>query len=149
LYFGFLFGFSYQADKAQNTSTAASRQRCTHLSTNLMKLEQRIVTTIPLEQIWTETEILPHERQEFLNEQQVYDLLQNGNVPIMLASCGLKPTWISPQEALARFKREIKDHIVNNPDKIVLEDYEDEWCYLASIWTDTHEEKVLLLETYH
>ena len=114
-----------------------------------MKLEQRIVTTIPLEQLWTEVETLPHERQEYLNEQDVQDLLQTGNVPIVIASCGLKLTWITPQEALAKFKREIKGHIVTNPDSIVLQDYEDEWCYLASLWNNTLEERVLLLETYH
>ncbi|RSK30166.1 hypothetical protein [Hymenobacter metallilatus] len=114
-----------------------------------MKLEQRIVTTIPLEQLWNEAEILPHERQEYLNEQEVQDLLKNGNVPIVLASCGLKLAWIAPLEALARFKREIKGHIVNNPDRFVLQDYEDDWCYLASLWNNTLEERVLLLETYH
>jgi hypothetical protein len=122
---------------------------CTHLSTNPMKLEQRIVTTIPLEQLWTEAEILSHERQEYLNEQEAQDLLQNGNVSILLASCGLKLIWITPPEALAKFKREIKGHIVNNPDSIVLQDYEDEWCYLASLWNNTLEERILLLETYH
>jgi DNA-binding helix-hairpin-helix protein with protein kinase domain len=114
-----------------------------------MKLEQRIVTKIPLEELWTETENLPHQRREYLTERQVQDLLLQGNVAIVIASCGLKPSWIMPQSAFSKFKNEIKGHIVNDFDRIVLEEYEDEWCYLASLWTDTQDRKVLLLETLH
>jgi hypothetical protein len=114
-----------------------------------MKLEQRIVTKIPLEELWTESAILSYHRQQYLTESQVLHLLLDGNIAISEASCGLKLSWIASENALEFFKKQIKGHIANDPNRIILEEYEDDWCYLASEWVDAQGKKVILLETYH
>ncbi len=84
-----------------------------------------------------------------MTEREALELLLDGKIAIAEASCGLKLTWILPNNSLAFYKEQIKGHVAKDPDRIVLEDYEDDWCYLASLWVDAQDEKVILLETYH
>ena len=114
-----------------------------------MKLEQRIVTKIPLEELWTDSAILSHKRQKYLTERQAFDLILASKTPIAIASCGLRLSWIQPNDTLNAFKQQIRGRIVNDPDRIVLEEYEEEWCYLASEWVNAEGGKILLLETFH
>ena len=114
-----------------------------------MKLEQRIVTKIPLEELWTDSAILSHKRQEYLTEPQALDLILASKTPIVIADLGVKLSWIPSNDTLSAFKKLIKGHIVNDPDRIILEEYEGEWCYLASEWVNAEGEKILLLERLH
>jgi hypothetical protein len=114
-----------------------------------MTQAQRIVVKIPLDELWTDSAILAHERQEYLTELQVHRLVLKGDIAVAEASCGLKLSWISPNKALEFFKNKVKRHVVDDPDRIILEDYHDQWCYLASKWEHADGQKVILLETYH
>ena len=114
-----------------------------------MTQAQRIVTKIPLDELWNDSAMLAYERQEYLTERQVQDLVFKGDIAVAEASCGLKLSWVSPNSALEFFKKKVKGHIVDDTDRIILTDYEDEWCYLASVWVDANGQKVILLETYH
>lgn len=114
-----------------------------------MTQAQRIVTKIPLDELWTDSEIVSYKRQEYLTERQVQELVFKGDIAVAEASCGLKLSWVSPNSAIEFYKKQIKGHIVNDPDRIILADYEDEWCYLASLWSSADGQKAILLETYH
>jgi hypothetical protein len=114
-----------------------------------MTQAQRIVTKIPLDELWTDSSTLAYERQEYLTERQVQELILQGDLALAEASCGLKLSWISPDSALEFFKKQIKGHVIDDPDRIILEEYEDHWCYLASLWRDAEGQKLILLETYH
>jgi hypothetical protein len=114
-----------------------------------MTQAQRIVTKIPLDELWNDSAMLTYERQEYLTERQVQELVSKGEIAVAEASCGLKLSWVSPNSTLEFFKKQVKGHVVNDPDRIILADFEDEWCYLASLWGDAEGRKVILLETYH
>ncbi|HUC79303.1 MAG TPA: hypothetical protein VMR70_00250 [Flavisolibacter sp.] len=114
-----------------------------------MTQAQRTVNKIPLDELWTDSERLAYKRQEYLTESQLRELVSKGNIAVAEANCGAKLSWVLPNCALAFYKKQVKGHVVNNPDRIILADYEDEWCYLASLWRDTEDGKVILLEAYH
>jgi hypothetical protein len=114
-----------------------------------MKQTERIVTRIPLDELWTVSAILEYKRLDYLTERQVKELVLKGAIAIAEASCGLKLSWILPDNAFKYFKSQIKGRVVHDPDRIILDDYEDKWCYLASLWVDAKSQKVILLETYH
>jgi len=99
--------------------------------------------------LWTDSAVLALERQEYLAEGQVKELVLKGDIVIAEANCGLKLSWVPPVNSIEFFKKQVKGHVVDDPDRIILSDYQDQWCYLASLWTDPVGQKVVLLETYH
>jgi len=114
-----------------------------------MKLDQRIVTNLPIDELWTDSAILEYERKEYLTERQVQEIILQGKIAVVEASCGLKLSWVSPDQTLDFFKSKVKGHVADDPKIISLADFESNWCYLPSKWVNLDGQEVILLETYH
>src|SRR5690349_6683877 len=108
-----------------------------------MLLKQRIVTKLPLDELWTDSVVLSFKRKNYLTEHQVLECLLSGKVSSVIADGGQKLSWVTPDNALKVFKAEIRHHIANDPDVIHLKQFEGEWCYLASWWADENGESII------
>lgn len=114
-------------------------------------LEKKIVTTIPLQALWTCAEDLHATRGRSLNAASISSLLHSWAVEFAVADCGKPLKWVSGNDTFSFWKAEAKLRIVESTDgKIVPDEYPGGYCYVASEWTEDQAERVIiLLEKYH
>ncbi len=113
-------------------------------------LEKRLVTQIPLEEIWTPVRLLHASRGRTLNADDIASLLRSSAVRFAVADCGSALHWVSDKDSFAFWKTEAKSRIVDTDDAITPVNYPGAYCYLASEWVDDQSpEIVILLEKYH
>lgn len=115
-----------------------------------MRSDQRIVTKLPLAELWDEKGTLNGERVQSLGQNNLAELLRSGPVQFVVADCGANLRWIPTQERFA-FWKTIKPQVADNdPDQpIRLEQFPDETAYTASQWRGRAGECVVLLERHH
>jgi kynurenine formamidase len=113
-----------------------------------MEISRRIVTQLPLDELWTDTHVLDSRRTRYLEQQEIRALLQAGPVQFVIADVGDKLHWIEQDRAYAFWKNEAKEHI-NSEQRAYLDDYPGEYCYFASEWLDSTGARIVLLEKHH
>ncbi len=59
-----------------------------------MNADHRIVTKMPLDELWDASEALAHERVRNLDRSSLTELLWVGPVKFVVADCGIKLRWI-------------------------------------------------------
>lgn len=113
-----------------------------------MKISQRVVTQVPLDELWTDTHILDARKTRYLEQQEIRALLQAEPVQFVVANLGDKLYWIEEDRAYAFWKNEAKEHI-NSEQGRYLDDYPGEYFYVASEWLDSTGARIVLLEKHH
>jgi hypothetical protein len=115
-----------------------------------MDAEFRIVTRLPLEQLWRGSESAAGTRRRALTAGEIVRLLREGTVEFVVAEVGQKPRWISPTDCYEFWKAEVKPHLAAGESRIVLDDFPDAYCYIASEWgTAEAATSIIVLERYH
>lgn len=114
-----------------------------------MNFSDKIVTRIPLECIWTEERELEATRASYLTSNDIGSLLKKSSVQFIVADCGCKLTWIDKKSCFNFWKNEAKLHIADNIDRFYLDDFIDNYAYIASLWTTKDDTPIILLEKYH
>ena len=114
----------------------------------MMDISNKIVREIPLAHLWTNEKELGAKRQETLAPPQVKELLRNGPVQFVIADVGAKLDWLSLEDCFNFFKS-VKDHVIEDPNMILLSKFEDDYAYLASKWELENHPPIVLLEKYH
>lgn len=114
-----------------------------------MKLSERIVTHIPLNEIWNTDKIFDAARGAYLTESDIRQALRNGSVKFVVANVGDKLEWIDAPNCYTFWKHDLKGHVVGLTDKKCLEDFAGEYAYAASIWSESIQESIILLEKWH
>jgi len=113
-----------------------------------MKPGQRIVTKLPLTELWDETGALPGERIRHLDENLIRGLMGTGQVQFIVANCGAKLNWIPMQERF-EFWKAIRPQVTDALRPISLEQLPNQTAYTASEWRGRTGECLILLETHH
>ncbi|MDC0749281.1 hypothetical protein [Polyangium mundeleinium] len=109
----------------------------------------KIVTRIPIEELWTDDGALPATRLRTLDRVAIRDLLRRGPVRFVVADVGHDLRWIPPAERFDFWKRDGELHLAMTVE-VHLDDLPDGMAYLASEWTVAGDEApILLLEVYH
>jgi len=114
-----------------------------------MNLSDRMVTRIPLENIWTSEKELTSKRVRYLSKDDIKELLEEGQVNFIIANCGDKLAWISTSQCFDFWKTEVQQHLAPDVDEIYLENFPDNYAYIASEWTFDDSTPIILLEKYH
>jgi len=110
--------------------------------------DQRIVTKIPLNEIWDDRRTLTNQRIRNLDRNALAELLRAGLVQFALADCGLKLAWI-PTEQCFEFWKSVRSQIADPLKPILLHEFPNEIAYIASEWRGPEGETVILLEKHH
>jgi hypothetical protein len=63
-----------------------------------LRVDQRVVTKIPLTELWDESGTIAGGRIRNLNENTLIELIRSGSVRFVVADCGLKLDWISREK---------------------------------------------------
>ena len=114
-----------------------------------MKYELRIVSQMPLREIWDDHGIVSENTICELSSSDVADLLRSGRVRFVVADIGKSLQWIPPEECYEFWKSEAKTHIAEPEARNYLENFQGEYYYFASEWKTDKDEPVVLLAKSH
>jgi sugar lactone lactonase YvrE len=110
------------------------------------EIRERIVTTIPLEFIWTDEEQLEASRERYLTPAELSEMLKTHPVEFMVADTGAPLKRISVDKCYGIWESEVKRHLLNPHGQIDPSRLPDEYGYLASEWSGHIGVPIVLLE---
>ncbi len=113
-----------------------------------MRPEERIVVSMPLQELWDERGPISATRVGEISEDKFRELLSSGPVRFVVADVGLKLVWISPESAISFWKSEVLPHIARE-DRVRLDDYPGGYCYRAVRWDLKDGGVAILLAKWH
>lgn len=113
-----------------------------------MRPDQRIVTKMPLTEIWDDSGTLTGERIRYLDHNTLRELVRSGSVQFVVADPGLKLNWI-PTEKRFEFWKTVRRQIADATKPIYLGQFPNEVAYIASEWRGRAGAFIVLLERYH
>lgn len=108
----------------------------------------RVVTRIPMTELWNEAGPLSGSRGEALTLADLQQRLRRGPVRFVVADLGAPLRWLPASACFDFWKSEAKEHIAD-PETIRYEDFPDGYCYVASKWRLEAGQTIVLLEMYH
>ena len=113
-----------------------------------MRPDKRIVTKLPLTELWDEMGALNGESIRHLDESLIRELMRGGQVQFIVATSGAKLNWIPMQERF-EFWKTVRPQIADALKPIYLERFPNQIAYVASEWRGRSGECLILLETHH
>lgn len=113
-----------------------------------MKQSDRIVTKMPLTQLWNSDEEIDVVKKEYLTKAQLKLILKQRPVEFVVASIGNKLRWIEIENCYEFWKTEVEKQVAEDYDNIFLDDFPGEYAYVASEWVGAVN-PIVLLEMHH
>jgi hypothetical protein len=113
---------------------------------------QRIVTRLPLTELWTDRGPINAERERLVGRSDLVALLQAGPVQFIVADVGHSLRWVPQTEYLLAWKADVRSHLVDEPEgPIDIYQYPEGYAYVASEWAaeGVHPVPLVLLERHH
>jgi hypothetical protein len=114
-----------------------------------MEITKKIVTEIPLTQLWTPQRVLEAERVAYLTRQDIKQLLKVQSVTFVVANVGEPLRWINPADCYSFWQNEVESHIADNVEHIDVDSFPEEYVYVASKWNNSGQIPIVLLEKFH
>ena len=115
-----------------------------------MKSTQRIVTALPLHELWNEQGNISGTKVHELSTETIVVLMRMKQVHFLVADVGHSLTWIPLEHCFEYWKSEVKPRLVQpDTERIDLNKYPGEYCYVASEWETILDHPVIVLEKYH
>jgi len=117
-----------------------------------MQPAQRIVTHVPLDELWDDHGPLAASRDRFLTREELRILLQRSPLRFVVADPGLPLRWIPEAERHVFWKAEVRSRLVEHPERpIDVFSYPAGHAFVASEWVpnDPASPLIVLLESYH
>ena len=108
----------------------------------------RIVTQLPLRELWREDGLATSARAKNLTTKDVRGMLRAGRVHFVIADVEMKPQWIPDEECFNFWKTEFQSHLTSPETPFQLEDFPGENCYVASEWQGA-ELPIIVCEMHH
>lgn len=112
-------------------------------------LSNRIVTEIPINNLWTDQEELSATRIRYLNKESIKHLLAQGQKTFVVANVGRKLEWIAPENCYEFWKKEVIAHLADDHADICIDSFPEGYAFIASEWTGKNNDPIILLEKYH
>ena len=110
----------------------------------------RIVTRLPLSELWRKDGSLCGTRGSPQTEGDLIALLRLGPLQFVIADVGLALEWIEARDCFRFWKGELRTHLASGQDRVRLEDFPGEYCYRASLWNGADgEPPIVVLEKMH
>ena len=88
-----------------------------------MRAEDRIVTELPLQELWDENGPVAARRQGDLSADDIRQLLGNRAVRFVVADVGAKLMWVPEPGTFALWKDEVRAHLAEPDARVNLEQF--------------------------
>jgi hypothetical protein len=109
----------------------------------------RIVTSIPLTELWNSGGPLDARRAHNIGDADIARLLRDGS-SFVVADVGLPLRLISAEDRFAFWKAEVRSRLIApDADSFQLDDYPDNYCYVAAMWECSSRMPIIVLERHH
>ena len=93
----------------------------------------RIVTHLPLRELWQDDGLKTTARIRSLTEDDIRSLLRSGKIQFVVVDVGAVPRWIQPNECFQFWKNEAQPRLAREA-RVILDDFPGGYCYFASPW---------------
>lgn len=113
------------------------------------QIRERIVTTIPLDFIWTDEAQVEASRERYLTPNELTEILKLHPVEFIVADPGAPLKRISVDKCYEFWEEEVKGRLLSPHGKVDRSRLRDEDVYLASEWSGNIEVPIVLLEKIH
>jgi hypothetical protein len=114
-----------------------------------MDIGKKVITKLPLEELWDEKEILNAQRVSTgLRASEITEMLKAG-ATFVVADLGLRPRWIDPAYRFEFWKIEVKSRLAEPDKPAILDRFPGEYCYVASKWQSPEGLSLIVLERHH
>ena len=113
-----------------------------------MDANLRVVTRLPLRELWRDDGFSTTTRGKSLTFDDVRQFLASGTVQFVVADVGMAPRWIPASESFDFWKNEVKLHLASGT-RAALNEFPGGYCYFASQWEEVVTATIVLLEKHH
>jgi hypothetical protein len=113
-----------------------------------MDVAKKIITRLPLEELWNANGMLNANRVSYINRTDVMGMMKSG-ATFVVADVGQPPRWIDAADRFEFWKAEVKPRLVDADDYAFLERCPGESCYFASKWDLSDGPPLIVLEKHH
>ncbi len=114
-----------------------------------MDISLKVVTEIPLVELWTHEGFIEARRERYLVKNELKEMLKQSPVEFVIANVGDKLTWIPVGKCYENWTSKIKAQVTNDLDRFELEEFPSNFIYVASEWTGKIQTPIILLEKHH
>ena len=91
----------------------------------------KIVTHLPLRELWRDDRFKTTARGISLTEDDIRSLLRSGKIQFVVVDVGAVPCWIQPNECFEFWKNEAQPHLARES-RVILDEFPGGYCYFAS-----------------
>jgi hypothetical protein len=109
----------------------------------------RVITQMPVSDLFDENGPLPHRRERNVYSDDIREMLRSGTVLFVVADVGNKPVWVPSDQTFRFWRLEVLPHLRCPEDRVRREQFPGEYFYSASEWRGPGESQVVLLEKSH
>ena len=109
----------------------------------------KVVTQIPLTELWRDDGFTTTSRVRWLGADDVAGLLRAGLVQFVIDDVGLSPYWIPLSECYDFWRREAQPHLAAPESRACLDDFPGGYCYFASQWKGRDSTPIIVCERHH
>ena len=110
---------------------------------------EKVVTRLPLEQLWNESGDLNAQRVVIgLSAADVAELIKTG-ATFVVADVGLPLRWIDPVHRFEFWKTDVKPRLAGSDEPAFLDRFPGGYCYFASQWRLPDRLSLIVLERHH
>ena len=114
-----------------------------------MNANLRIVTRLPLRELWRDDGFSTTTRGKSLTAEDVRQFLASGPVQFVVVDVGAAPRWIPASESFRFWRNEAKPHLASRTGAC-LDDLPGGYSYFASQWQGREPEApIVVLEKQH
>jgi hypothetical protein len=114
-----------------------------------MDIGKKLITKLPLEELWDEERILDAERVSTgMNASEVAEIVRTG-ATFVVADLGQRPRWINPEHRFEFWKTEVKPRLAEPDKPVFLDRFPGEYCYFAFKWLLAEGSPLIVLEKHH
>ena len=115
----------------------------------IMKPARRVVTSLPLSELWNDRGPVSGKRERYLNHAELREVLRSDAVCFAVADVGHNLRWLSAQACFDFWKTEVSCRVAEPNMSIDLDRYPGRYCYFASAWATIDDGSIILLERIH
>ena len=114
-----------------------------------MRPADRVVTRLPLQELFDDGGPVAAVRQRDLSAADVRALLDNELLRFVVVDVGSKPAWVPGAERFAFWKAEARPHLADPTDGADFDCFQGGYCYFASEWRLSGGIPVVVFELCH